>query len=49
MKVTVRDCLELSTFKGAVVAAGEAGLDNDVKAISVLEATAPNEVKAYAE
>ena len=49
MKVTVRDCLELSTFKGAVVAAGEAGLDNDVKAISVLEATAPNEVKAYAD
>lgn len=49
MKVTVRDCLELSTFKGAIVAAGEAGLDNDVKAISVLEATAPNEVKAYAD
>lgn len=49
MKVTVRDCLELSTFKGAVVAAGEEGLDNEVKAISVLEATAPNEVKAYAD
>lgn len=49
MKVTVRDCLELSTFKNAEVVAGAAGLDNDVRSVSVLEATAPNEVKAYAD
>ena len=49
MKVTVRDCLELSTFKGAKAVAGEEGLDRDVKAVSVLEATAPAEVKAYSD
>lgn len=49
MKVTVRDCLELSTFQNAEVVAGKAGLDNQVKAVSVLEATAPNEVTAYAD
>lgn len=49
MKVTVKDCLELSSFKGARVAAGAAGLRNDVKSVSVLEATAPNEIKAYAD
>ncbi len=49
MKVTVKDCLELSTFKNAEVVAGISGLDNDVRSVSVLEATAPNEVKAYAD
>ena len=37
MKVTVKDCLELSTFKGARVVAGEAGMENDVKSVSVLK------------
>lgn len=49
MKVTVKDCLGLSTFKNAEVVAGLSGLDNDVRSVSVLEATAPNEVKAYAD
>lgn len=49
MKVTVRDCLDLSTFQNAEVVAGKTGLDNDVRSVSVLEATAPNEVKAYAD
>lgn len=49
MKVTVKDCLELSAFKNADVVAGEAGLDKDVRSVSVLEATAPNEVKAYSD
>ncbi|MBP3384927.1 MAG: PucR family transcriptional regulator ligand-binding domain-containing protein, partial [Firmicutes bacterium] len=49
MKVTVRDCLDLSIFKNAEVVAGTAGLDNDVRSVSVLEATVPNEVKAYAD
>ena len=48
MKVTVKDCLELRAFKGARVVAGSAGLGNDVKAVSVLEAAAPSEVTAYA-
>ena len=49
MKVTVRDCLELSAFKGAQVVAGTSGLNNDVRSVSVLEATVPNEIKAYAD
>ena len=49
MKVTVKDCLELSVFKDAAVVAGTSGLGNDVRAVSVLEATVPNEVKAYAD
>ena len=49
MKVTIKDCLGLSTFRNAEVVAGESGLDNDVRSVSVLEATAPNEVKAYAD
>lgn len=49
MKVTVKECLELSAFRDAKVVAGKSGLDNDVKAVSVLEATAPNEVRAYAD
>jgi len=49
MKVTVRDCLELSVFKDAQVVAGTAGLNNDVRTVSVLEATVPNEIKAYAD
>ena len=49
MKVTVRDCLDLSVFKDAQVVAGTSGLGNDVRAVSVLEATVPNEIKAYAD
>ena len=49
MKITVRDCLELSVFKDAQVVAGTAGLNNDVRSVSVLEATVPNEIKAYAD
>lgn len=47
MKVTVKDCLELSAFKGAKVVAGASGLVRDVKAVSVLEATDPDEISAY--
>lgn len=37
MKLTVKDCLELEVFKNARVLAGEVGLDNDVKLVSVLD------------
>lgn len=36
MKVTVKDCLELSVFTKAVVAAGRSGLENKVSAISFI-------------
>lgn len=38
MKVTVKDCLELDVFAKAKVLSVPAGLDNDVKSISVLDA-----------
>ncbi|MDO4485478.1 MAG: PucR family transcriptional regulator [Bacillota bacterium] len=37
MKVTVADCLELNAFKNAEVLAGKMNMDNEVKAVSVLD------------
>lgn len=37
MSITVRDCLSLPVFKEAKVVGGASGLDNDVKAVSVME------------
>ncbi len=39
MRVTVADCLELDSFKGATPLAGRVNLANEVKSISVLDAT----------
>ena len=39
MKVTVRDCLQLDSFRQCIVVAGERNLDNRVKTISVLDAS----------
>lgn len=49
MKVTVKDCLELRAFKDVIIAAGKSGLKNRVKAVSVLDAASPDEVKASAD
>lgn len=49
MKVTVKDCLELNAFKGAKVVAGVSQMERDVKAVSVLEASDPQEITAYAD
>ena len=38
MKVTVRDCLQLDSFKNCIVVAGEKRIENRVKAISVMDA-----------
>ena len=38
MKITVRDCLELSAFKPCMVAAGKRNLDNAVRSVSVMDA-----------
>lgn len=37
MSITVRDCLGLPVFKEAKVVGGASGLDNEVKAVSVME------------
>ena len=37
MKITVKDCLELSVFKQSVLKAGQQGVENRVSAISFLE------------
>lgn len=37
MSITVRDCLGLPVFKEAKIVGGASGLDNDVKAVSVME------------
>lgn len=49
MRVTVKDCLELSAFKGAEVVAGASELERDVKAVSVLEAADPDEIQTYTD
>lgn len=49
MKITIRDCLELSSFKGAQVVAGASELERDVKAVSVLDAADPDEISAYTD
>ena len=43
MKVTVRDCLQLDSFKNCIVVAGEGKIDNRVKAISVMDAATAEE------
>ncbi|MBR6444496.1 MAG: PucR family transcriptional regulator [Firmicutes bacterium] len=47
MKVTLKDCLELSAFSEARVLAGQSGLARDVRNVSVLEATSAEDVKLY--
>lgn len=47
MKVTVADCLELDSFKGARVAAGKAALSNAVKSLSVLDVFEGDELEFY--
>lgn len=39
MKVTVRDCLQLDSFRNCIVVAGERKMDNRVKAVSVMDAS----------
>ncbi len=38
MKVTVKDCLQLDSFKNSIVVAGEKNMENRVKAVSVMDA-----------
>lgn len=47
MKVTVSDCLGLGVFSGARVIAGRDGLENVVKAVSVLEASGGDEAVRF--
>ncbi|MEG2323340.1 MAG: PucR family transcriptional regulator [Anaerovoracaceae bacterium] len=47
MKVTVKDCLALSAFRGAQIVAGERGINRDVKSVSVLEMVTAQEVGTY--
>ena len=39
MKVTVKDCLQLESFRKCIVVAGERSTDNRVKSVSVMDAT----------
>ena len=45
MKVTVRDCLQLESFRQCIVVAGERSLDNRVKTVSVLDAATIEDAK----
>lgn len=47
MKVSIRECLELSAFSGAQVLAGKNNLGRDVKTVSVLEARNADDMKFY--
>jgi len=47
MKVTVRDCLQLESFRQCIVVAGERNLENRVKTISVLDAATVEEAVKY--
>lgn len=47
MKVTVRDCLQLDSFKQCIVVAGERNLENRVKTISVLDASTTEDAVNY--
>ena len=47
MKVTVRDCLQLESFRQCIVVAGERSLDNRVKTVSVLDAATIEDAKNY--
>ncbi len=43
MRVTVKDCLKLESFRRALVVAGESGLEKRIKGISVMDAQSVNE------
>ena len=43
MKVTVKDCLQLDSFRKCIVLAGEKNMDNRIKAVSVMDASTPSE------
>lgn len=43
MKVTVKDCLQLDSFRNCIVVAGERRMDNRVKSVSVMDAATPEE------
>ena len=47
MKVTVRDCLQLESFRQCIVVAGERSLDNRVRTISVLDAATIDDAVHY--
>lgn len=47
MKVTLKECLELSAFSGCRVLACEKGLARDVRNVSVLEAVSAEDVEFY--
>ena len=47
MKVTVRDCLQLESFRQCIVVAGDRSLDNRVKTISVLDAATIEDAKNF--
>ena len=47
MKVTVADCLELDAFAKAKVVAAKVNLTNEVKSISVLDASSEDELCFY--
>ena len=47
MKVTVRDCLQLESFRQCIVVAGDRNLDNRVKTISVLDAATVEDAKNF--
>ena len=46
MKVTVKDCLQLESFRKCIVVTGEKHMDNRIKAVSVLDAATPEEALA---
>ncbi len=46
MKVTVKDCLQLESFRKCIVVAGEKNMENRVKAVSVMDAATPAEAVA---
>ena len=47
MKVTVRDCLQLESFRQCIVVAGERNLDNRVKTISVMDGITLEDAVTY--
>lgn len=46
MKVTVKDCLQLESFRKCIVVAGEKHMENRIKAVSVMDAATPAEALA---
>lgn len=43
MKVSVKDCLQLESFRKCIVVAGEKHMDHRVKAVSVMDAATAEE------